>query len=252
MFTIISPSKTQSTETRSFSTYSLPTFQQKAQNLVDKLKLYSIEELAELMQMSEKLAVENHQRFRDLRFPFTLETAGQAIFVFQGDVYGSIRANEYTEEELFFCQDHLAILSGLYGLIRPLDLMMPYRLEMGLKFTIEEGTLYDYWRQETTECLNSLSEGMEIINLASNEYFKVLDQKQLKSEIIVPAFKERTEKGLKTVAIYAKQARGKMVDFIIRNKLTRSEQLLDFVEDGYSYSAEHSKRNEIVFIRDKA
>ncbi len=250
MFTIIAPSKTQSTETRSYPRFTLPTLQEKSRYLADQLQQYSIQELSRLMKISEKLAEENYRRFQNLSFPLTIQTARQALFVFQGDVYGGIRANEYTDEELSFCQEHLAILSGLYGLLRPLDLMMPYRLEMGLKYTVDNGTLYDYWRQEITGLVNQLSNGMEIINLASNEYFRVLDKKKLESEIILPVFKDRTKKGLKTVAIYAKQARGKMVDFIISNRLTQSDQLCDFNQDGYCYAPEHSRKNELVFIRD--
>lgn len=227
----------------------MPVFQEKSQYLAEQFKQYSVQDLSELMKMSMKLAEENYQRFQNLSWPFDTETARQAIFVFQGDVYGGIKANEYSEQELTFCQDHLAILSGLYGLLRPLDLMMPYRLEMGLKYSVKNGNLYDYWREEITGLVNTLSDGQEIINLASNEYFKVLDKKRLKSKVLVPSFKEQTENGLKTVAIYAKQARGKMVDFIIRNRVTKSQQLLDFNEDGYHFAPQHSQKNELVFIR---
>lgn len=252
MLAIISPSKTQSSETRIFPSYTLPLFQDKSRHLAAQLSQYSVEELGGLMKMSRKLAEENHQRFQDISFPLDIGKAKQAIFVFQGDVYDGIQASHYSEEDLLFCQQHLAVLSGLYGLLRPLDLMMPYRLEMGLKYTIDQGTLYDYWRDDLTAEINTLSKGMEIINLASNEYFKVLDKKKLKSTVITPFFKEQTEKGLKTVAIHAKRARGKMVNFIVSSRLTKSKQLLDFNQDGYSYSPDHSGSEEMVFIRTRS
>lgn len=252
MFTIISPSKTQSTETRVFSKYSEPSFPDKSQHLLDQLRQHDTKSLARLMKISDKLAEENYTRFQSISFPLDSQQAKQSLFVFQGDVFNGIDAENYTEEELDFAQSHLGILSGLYGLLRPLDLMMPYRLEMGLKYEVNGASLYEFWRDELTELVNDLSNNMEILNLASNEYFKVLNKKKLNSPIITPQFKEQTDKGLKTVVIYAKQARGKMVNHIIKKKLTRSDQLLDYREDGYRYSPEHSKKNELLYLRKKS
>lgn len=251
MFIIIAPSKTQTLDVKEFPQFSLPEFPAMTANLISKLRQYSREELGQLMKMSDKLAEQNFTRFQEFSSPSSLTTGKQALFVFQGDVYSGIEAEQYTDEELAFCQNHLRILSGLYGILRPLDLMIPYRLEMGLKWKIEEKNLYQFWKEDVTASVNREAEGQPIINLASNEYFKVLDKKLLKSKIITPAFKEQTEKGLKTVAIYAKRARGKMANFIIRNKLNKPEQLLAYNEDGYCYNEEVSTEKEMVFSRKK-
>ncbi len=253
MLALIAPSKTQTLETREISLHSQPIFQEKTQELLEYLKAYSIDELCELMKMSQKLGEQNHQRFKNFITPFNHGNAKQAILAFQGDVYSGIEVDRYSDDDFSFCQSHLRILSGLYGALRPLDLMQPYRLEMGLKWQTDHWkSLYAYWTDELTIYLNKTCKEKDtstILNLASNEYFKVINKKTLLPEVITPVFKEKTEKGLKIVAIYAKKARGQMVNHVIRERITDVEKLKDFKKDGYLFSSEESTSTTFVYIR---
>lgn len=253
MLALIAPSKTQTIETRELSASSQPIFLEKALELVAYLKSYSTDELCQLMKMSQKLGEQNHRRFKTFKTPFNQNNAKQAILAFQGDVYSGIEVDSYSDDDFSFCQDHLRILSGLYGALRPLDLIQPYRLEMGLKWQIIQWkNLYAFWAEDLTQYLNKTCEQNStdtILNLASNEYFKVINKKELHPEIITPVFKEKTEKGLKIVAIYAKRARGKMVNHIVRERITDVKKLRDYQKGGYQFSPEESTPTSFVYIR---
>lgn len=254
MLTLIAPSKTQTLDTREIPIHSQPIFQEKTLELIENIKTYSIDELCQLMKMSLKLGEQNHQRFKTFHIPFNQNNSKQAILAFKGDVYSGIDVDSYTESDFTFSQDHLLILSGLYGVLRPLDLMQPYRLEMGLKWQTDNWkNLYTFWAEDLTNYLNKTCEengSDNILNLASNEYFKVINQKTLLPKVITPVFKDRTEKGLKIVAIYAKKARGQMVNHIIRERITDVKKLKNYQKEGYRFSPEESTPNSFVYIRE--
>lgn len=254
MLALIAPSKTQTLDALEISTHSQPIFHKKTHELIEYLKTYSIAELCKLMKMSQKLGEQNHQRFHDFITPFNQNNAKQAILAFQGDVYSGIEVANYSENDFTFSQNHLRILSGLYGALRPLDLIQPYRLEMGLKWqTIHWKSLYNFWAEDLTKYLNETcaKNGTDtILNLASNEYFKVINKKTLQPDVITPVFKEKTEKGLKIVAIYAKKARGQMINHIICERITDVEKLRSYQKEGYRFSTEESTPTSFVYIRE--
>ena len=220
--------------------------------LVKILKKYDIKKLAKLMSISMNLAQLNLERYQDWNLPFDLDLAKQAIFLFQGDVYKGMEAHTFSKKELDFAQSHLRILSGLYGILKPLDLIMPYRLEMGTKLTNQRGkNLYDFWNRIITDHLMSEMKSDEpLVNLASNEYSKSIDFKLLnKNPIITPIFKDFKNGKLKIVSFFAKKARGRMCNYIIRNQLTHIDDLLNFNQDGYSFYEEGSTKFQPVFAR---
>ena len=205
------------------------------------------------MDVSDKIAELNYERFQQFSTPFSTENARQALFAFKGDVYTGIDIENYNCKELDFAQDHLRILSGLYGLLRPLDLIQPYRLEMKTKLKNPRGKdLYTFWgdrlAKELTKELESQKQAV-LVNLASNEYFKAINKKELKADIITPVFKEHKNGKYSVIAIFAKKARGMMSDFIIKNKIEDPERLKTFKQEGYEFSEPQSKGNELVFIR---
>lgn len=257
MLTILSPSKTQdfsdSTIDISKLPNSTPALLNESEKLMQELQKKSVDDIAELMGVSEKIATLNHERFQHFSLPFTQENSRQALLAFKGDVYTDIAVDDYSEKEFAFAQDHLRIVSGLYGLLRPLDLMQPYRLEM--KTSLENprgGNLYKFWGNRITQQLNKelqVQDNSVLVNLASNEYFKSIDTKQLAGEVVTPVFKEHKDGIYKVVAIYAKQARGKMANFIVRNTIDQPEQLKTFTDGGYEYSDSLSLEREWVFVR---
>lgn len=254
MVTIISPSKTQDFSTNNVpEEYSQPQLLEQSEILAGELRRKSPEDIKSLMDVSDKIAELNYERFQQFSTPFTSDNAKQALYAFKGDVYTGIDLKNYGEEELAFAQQHLRILSGLYGLLRPLDLIQPYRLEMKIKLANPRGKdLYTFWGKRITEALNAALAAQKkpvLINLASNEYFKAVDKKGLKGEIITPVFKEYKNGKYSIIAIFAKKARGLMSDFIIKNKIEEPEQLKTFNQEGYEYSEQHSKAGEWVFIR---
>ncbi len=201
------------------------------------------------MSISEKLSALNFERFQKFKLPFTLENAKQAILAFKGDVYNGIDAPSLSTEDLNFAQDKIRMLSGLYGVIRPLDLIQPYRLEMGTKLSNAKGKdLYDYWGADISNVLND-DESELIINLASNEYFKAIDKKSLNAKILDIVFKEKKGDSYKVIGIYAKRARGLMVNFIIRNRLNNPEALQDFSDEGYRFDKDLSNDSTWVYLR---
>lgn len=254
MILLISPAKKLdlSEETRYTQHHSQPDFQQETQELVGALAEMNQTQIGELMHLSANLSELNFQRYQDFNFPFTPENAKQALLCFNGDVYQSFELDQYGAEEFTYAQAHLRILSGLYGLLRPLDLIQPYRLEMGTRMANARGrNLYAFWGDRITQAVNSLLQASDgiLINLASNEYFKSVQLKQLEGRVITPVFKDARNGGYKTLFLYAKQARGAMCDFAIKEKITDAEGLKDFGGMGYAYNAALSEGDTWVFTR---
>ena len=215
------------------------------------LKQKSPKELSELMDISDKLADLNWQRNKNWKTPFAPENARPAVFAFDGDVYTGLDAYSIPLEKLEILQDSLRILSGLYGLLKPLDLMQAYRLEMGTKLTIGESeNLYKYWKPILTKALNKeLKKGELFINLASNEYFSAVDVKALKVPVITPEFKDYKNGKLKIISFFAKKARGLMVRYIIDTDAKTIDDLKGFDYEGYQFDDNLSKGNHLVFTR---
>ncbi len=255
MHIIISPAKTIDLKTKvPTDKFSNIRFSNESIELVNILKNKSREELKKIMSISESLAKLNYDRYRNWHYPYSQEEGRQAIFAFKGDVYAGLDAYNLSDEALEFAQQYLSILSGLYGLLRPLDIILPYRLEMGTKLRNPRGeTLYKFWGDKITEQLNNdmKASGSDIlINLASNEYFKSINTGKLNARIITPVFKNSKNGEYKVISIYAKKARGLMTRYIIQNKITDPEELLGFNEDGYYFNSGLSSKDELVFTRE--
>ena len=257
MLTVLSPAKTLDYESPSITDQtSTPQFMDQSALLVDDARTMAPDDIRSLMGVSEAIASLNHERFMNWAPESTIANAKQAILAFKGDVYTGLEAETMSTKDLEFAQVHLRILSGLYGLLRPLDLMQPYRLEMGLKFSNQRGkNLYEFWGERITDAINTdlSSAGMEtLVNLASNEYFKAVKTKSLNADIITPQFKDLKNGQYKMISFFAKKARGVMARYIIDNQLTDPEQLKSFTGSGYYFSAEQSSGNNLVFLRDSA
>jgi len=249
MLAIISPSKTQDFSQCDIDIFSQTRQIESSNELIGILKNKSKSQIAKLMSISEKLSELNFDRFQNFQLPFTLKNAKQAILAFKGDVYNGINAPELSQEDLEFAQGKVRMLSGLYGVIRPLDLIQPYRLEMGTKLSNEKGSdLYDYWGSDISSILNE-DESDLIVNLASNEYSKAIDKKTLNANILDIVFKEKKDDNYKVIGIYAKRARGLMVNYIIRNRLDKPEELKDFTDEGYRFDKGLSNDSSWVFLR---
>lgn len=221
--------------------------------LIEHCIKLSPNEIASLMKLSDKLAGLNAARFGEWSLPFTPENSRQAVLAFNGDVYSGLDANTFSDEDFNFAQQHFRILSGLYGLLKPLDLMQAYRLEMGTKLNNVRGNnLYQFWGDIITNELNKalVEQGDDVlINLASNEYFKAVNKKLLNATIITPQFKDWKNGQYKMISFFAKKARGLMARYIIQNKITNVEQLKNFDLAGYEYSSDLTQANEWVFTR---
>jgi cytoplasmic iron level regulating protein YaaA (DUF328/UPF0246 family) len=255
MLTVISPAKTLDFETPAPTRKATqPDFLDRSARLVDTLRQLDPAQVGELMDISETLAELNHRRFMNWSMPFTAANAKQALFAFRGDVYTGLDADSLGAADLTFAQKHLRILSGLYGVLRPLDLIQPYRLEMGTGLHNDAGrNLYEFWGGDIAATLNGEFTGARrpvLVNLASEEYFKSVHPKTLAAEVITPIFKERKGDGYKIVSFFAKQARGMMAGYIIRNRLKRPEALKDFALAGYRYDARFSSSHDWVFTRE--
>ena len=254
MLLVISPSKTLDFEQKAVTShFSNNDFLPQAEKLVKVLKKYNSQDLMKLMGISDKLARLNQERFASWSHPFDTENAKQALLAFKGDVYTGLNAESLNEKELLYAQDHLRILSGLYGVLRPLDLIQPYRLEMGTKLnTPSLKDLYSFWGDKLTDTVNEAlsSQGDSIlINLASNEYFKSLNKKKLKATIITPIFKDFSNSEYKMISFFAKKARGLMSRFILKNELKQPDELKHFISEGYFFSEAESSANQFVFLR---
>jgi len=249
MLAIISPSKTQDFSLCGINSFTQTRQLDYTQKLVNILKNKTQSQISKLMSLSEKLSKLNFDRFQAFKTPFSLDNAKQALLAFKGDVYKGINASSLSVKDLDFAQKNVRMLSGLYGVLRPLDLIQPYRLEMGTKLSNAQGNnLYDYWGSGISEVLNEDEEKL-IVNLASNEYFKAIDKKLLKAQILDIVFKEKKNDTYKVIGIYAKRARGLMINYIIRNRLTDAEVLKDFSDEGYLYNQELSSDSTWVYVR---
>ena len=229
-----------------------PQFLEKAEKINSKLERKTKKEISELMGISDKLADLNYHRYKEFSTPFSKENSRPAVYTFAGDVFVGLDAYSIPLDKLDVLQDSLRILSGMYGILRPLDLMQPYRLEMGTKLSIDrKKDLYAFWKEDLTKKLNEeLKEGELFLNLASVEYFKAVDEKELKVPVVSPVFKDLTKGKLKIVSFYAKKARGSMSRFAIDNNIASLEDVKAFDRDGYRFSEEHTEKElEPVFIR---
>jgi len=254
MLLIISPAKKMDFESPApMLQCSQPVFLDEATMLIDILRDKDSFEIADLMKLSMKLADLNTARYQQWHTPFTADNAKAALYAFRGDVYQGLDADSLSHQDIDFAQQHLTILSGLYGLLRPLDLIQPYRLEMGTRLASPRGRdLYAFWGQLITEQLNHTlaRQGDDIlINLASNEYFKAVQTKALKADIIIPQFKERRGGSYKIISFSAKRARGMMSRYIIKNRLSDAEAIKGFDADGYAFNPDLSEGPGWVFSR---
>lgn len=252
MLTLISPAKTLDFETPTITkTFTQPGFLTESQQLIDILKTLTPSDISSLMGVSDKLAALNTARYADWSLPFTPDNAKQALLAFKGDVYTGLEAETLTQPQLEYAQRHLRILSGLYGILRPLDLIQPYRLEMGTKLGNTSGKdLYTFWYDAITQALNLELQRKPLVNLASNEYFKAVNTKNLNSTIITPVFKDLKGGTYKIISFYAKKARGMMSRYIIENAIDSPAGLLEFNTAGYAYSAGLSQPDTPVFTRE--
>lgn len=250
---VISPAKTLDYKTKLPTTRATqPIFIEEAEKINSKLERKSKKAIGDLMGISDKLAELNYHRYKEFSIPFTKENSRPAIYAFAGDVFVGFDAYSLPVNKLDKLQDSLRILSGMYGLLRPLDLIQPYRLEMGTKLSIDrKKDLYSFWKKRLTDELNKeLEENELFLNLASVEYFKSVDEKKLKVPVISPVFKDMSNGELKIISFYAKKARGSMSRFAIDHDVNTLEDLLAFDYEGYSFSEKYTeKENEPVFIR---
>jgi hypothetical protein len=255
MLIVISPAKTLDFETPAKTKIkTIPDFLDDSAQLVAALREMSPADISGLMGVSDKIGNLNFDRFLNWHTPFDTTNAKQALLAFKGDVYTGLDAESFSASDFKFAQKHLRILSGLYGLLRPLDLIQPYRLEMGTRFANERGkNLYEFWGSSITEALNtqlSKTKSDVLLNLASNEYFKVLQPKAINADIITPVFKDLKSGKYKIVSFYAKKARGLMSAYVIKQQIDDVEAIKQFDSEGYAYNAAMSTAREWVFTRD--
>lgn len=254
MLIVVSPAKKLDFETPSpTDKFTQSNLLEHSQELINRCVKLTPADLSSLMGISDQLAGLNAARFGEWSLPFTKENAKQAVLAFSGDVYTGLQAYTFDDQAFDFAQQHLRILSGLYGLLKPLDLVQAYRLEMGTKLDNERGAnLYQFWGDIITDNLNTAiaEQGDDVlINLASTEYFKSVKKKNLKANIITPAFKDWKNGQYKMISFYAKKARGLMANYIIKNKITQLDDLKAFSSEGYGYNEALSKGNDWVFTR---
>jgi hypothetical protein len=255
MLMVISPAKTLDYDTPpTTQRFTQPQYLDHSQALINQLRDLSPAQISELMHLSDKLAGLNAARFGSWHPTFTLDNAKQALLAFKGDVYTGLDADSLDEQDLDYAQQHLRMLSGLYGLLRPLDLMMPYRLEMGTKLANPRGKdLYAFWGERISEWLNqALAEQGDdvLLNLASNEYFSAVKRKTLQARVINTEFRDLKNGQYKIISFYAKKARGLMSRFVITERIKDPRQLKAFDSDGYRFNATDSTADNLVFLRD--
>ncbi len=260
MYFVLSPAKslneTDAVPVNLGNHYSQPTLIEDSAELITNLKAKDPIDLQELMSISADLAQLNAERNQAWQMPFTPDNAKPAAYLFDGDVYTGLDSYNMDKETMLYLNEHLGILSGLYGLLKPLDLMQPYRLEMGTKLKNERGdNLYEFWGEQITDAINKQmadSDDKVLVNLASNEYFKAVKKKALDAQIISPRFEDEKNGQYKVISFYAKKARGLMVKYAADNKLTKAEQLKEFDLAGYYYVDELSDDSTWTFRRDEA
>lgn len=255
MIIVISPAKSLDFETEAGSNkHTLPAFLKEASQINASLKKLKASDLVLLQSISPKLAALNAERNQLWQTPFDLKNSKQAVLAFNGDVYDGMNAATFTTTELDFAQERIRILSGLYGLLKPLDLIRPYRLEMGTRYRLgRHPDLYHFWKAKITSAINRdlRDSGQLLINLASQEYFKVIDQTKLKGKVITPVFKDNKDGKYQVISFFAKKARGLMCRFIVTNRLKAAEDLKAFDLDGYHFNNRLTEGNNWVFTRDK-
>tara|TARA_B110000967_G_scaffold64436_1_gene66375 strand:+ start:145 stop:912 length:768 start_codon:yes stop_codon:yes gene_type:complete len=253
MLTVISPAKKLDySSSFSAAAHTQPALLKHSQELLEGLKKLSPQGVCKLMGLSDKLGALNYERFQEWSAPFNEQNARQAVLAFKGDVYQGLGADSMSNAELQWAQDHLRILSGLYGLLRPLDLMQAYRLEMGTKFANQRGgDLYSFWDGIITAELNEQLTDADavLLNLASNEYFKAVKQNNIRARIVTPVFMDSKDGKYKIISFFAKKARGLMAAFIIKGKITDVEDIKNFDSDGYSFNSALSEGDRWVFTR---
>jgi cytoplasmic iron level regulating protein YaaA (DUF328/UPF0246 family) len=254
MLTVISPAKSLDFDSEVPNVRTTkPRFLDDSQSIIDQIKELAPQDIASLMKLSDKLAMLNYERFQSFSTPFTKANARASIFAFRGDVYQGLDASSLDKDDLVFAQNNLRILSGLYGVLRPLDLMQAYRLEMGTKFENDSGkNLYEFWGEKLNHSISKELKNSEtpiLVNLASNEYFKALKAKQLGFEIITPIFKDFKNGQYKIISFYAKKARGLMSRYIIQNRIESVEELKGFNLEGYKFDPKSSNDKDFVFNR---
>ena len=255
MVIILSPAKIMNLKPQNvILEYTIPEFLDKTEKLVTYMRQLSVEDLADLYGANSSIAKTNYARFYNWQLPLTVENAKQAILLFNGEVYNGLDAKSLSHDDFLYLQDHLRILSGLYGVLRPLDLIQPYRLEIGSKFEpLDSNSLYDYWGDDITMKLNEVFQEDKnpkiLVNLASGEYCKSVHKKQLQAKILNIELYELHGVKLKTIVVYTKKARGLMARYIIKNRIVEPEQLKEFAVDGYWFNAELSSEETFVFVR---
>jgi len=254
MLTILGPAKTIDISPHGVTKrHTYPQYLDHAEELVDQIRQYSISQLKGMMHVSDKLATLNFERYMQWRSSYSAEDGQQAILAFSGEVFNGLQARSLCEEDLLFAQEHIRLLSGLYGVLRPLDLILPYRLEMGTKMPNSKGkNLYEFWKGIIPDKIagdTGIQDNKILINLASNEYFRSIQPGTFPYKIITPVFKESDGEAFRNVTIYAKKARGMMLRFIIQNRINDPEYLKAFDEDGYYLNNDLSSNKEWVFCR---
>ena len=253
MIFLLSPAKTLDFSEASYPESHTPRHLADTAKLVDLLRPMDAGQLQQLMSISEKLAVLNANRYRDFATPFTADNAKPAVLAFQGDVYRGLRAESFDDNDLRFADQHIRILSGLYGMLRPLDLIQPYRLEMGTKLENSKGkNLYDFWGTLLTDQMNkdlAATQSNTVVNLASKEYFKAVQPDKLEGRLLDIDFKEHRDGKHKIIALFAKQARGMMCHYAVKHRIAEPEQLKNFDMDGYSYNETLSSEMHWIFTR---
>ena len=256
MLAVISPAKKLDYETpMRVRKHSLPDFVSESEKLIRSLRKRSAADLRKLMGINDKLAKLNEDRYKTWSSEFSRGNSRQAVLAFMGDVYVGFDARSLDAREINYAQSHLRILSGLYGILRPLDLMQPYRLEMGTQLSNTSGPdLYSFWGNKLSKALNEQASSMRtryLVNLASHEYFNAIDSETLDLEVVTPVFKERMGEQFRVLSFFAKKTRGMMARYIVQTRPKKPEHLLDFDTGGYAYNEAMSSGSKLVFTRDK-
>ena len=254
MISIVSPAKSLNFEDNSeITSCSQPLFLDKSEELIGVLKKMKPSKLSSLMNISQSLSELNYNRYQDWSLPFELNNSKQALFAFTGDVFKGIEVGSLDKKDINYAQGSLMILSGLYGILKPLDLMQPYRLEMGTKLKNKAGSnLYSFWGDVITTFINEeldKSDTSILLNLASNEYFKSVKAKNINGTIVTPSFLDYKNGEYKMISFFAKKARGMMVNYQIKNQISNIEDLKGFDYGGYQFNADRSTENNLVFLR---
>ncbi len=254
MLTILGPAKTIDTSPHGITEeHSFPQYIDHAEKLVNQIRKYSVPQLRSLMKVSDKLATLSFERYARWSNSYSAVEGQQAILAFSGEVFNGLQARTLSEKDLLFAQKHIRLLSGLYGVLRPLDLILPYRLEMGTKMKNKKvKNLYEFWKEIIPHKIaedTAIQSPKVLINLASNEYFRSIDPGSFPYQIVTPVFKESDGAGYRNVTVYAKKARGMMLRFIIQNRISDPEYLKAFDEDGYYFNSNFRNEKEWVFCR---